>query len=75
MAIIFSCKDEPGALYKVLGHFFNNQINLLKIESRPAKTELGSYIFLVELEFNNLTLDAIELIKNECKYVKILGKY
>jgi len=75
MSIIFSCKDKPGALYQVLGIFNNNAINLTKIESRPAKTELGSYIFLVDLEINHTINNAIELLKKECAYLKILGKY
>ena len=75
MSLIFSVKDKPGALYKILGIFFENNINLTKIESRPAKTELGSYIFLVDLEINNKIDDTIEKLSKECNYLKILGKY
>ena len=55
--------------------FNENQVNLTKIESRPAKTELGEYIFLVDLEINDAIDSVIELLKAECKSVKILGRY
>lgn len=75
MSLLFSTKDKPGALYQVLKIFNESQINLTKIDSRPAKTEFGEYIFLVDLEINDAIDTAIELLKIECKYLKILGKY
>lgn len=75
MSIIFSVKHRVGALYNVLGLFYKNDINLTKIESRPAKTVLGEYIFLVDLEVNKNIEETIENLKKECKYIKILGRY
>lgn len=75
MSIIFSTSHKPGALYEVLGIFNKNNINLTKIESRPAKTFLGEYIFLVDLEVNDKIDETIELLKDECRYLKILGRY
>jgi len=74
-SIIFSTKHQAGALYKVLGLFYKNNINLTKIESRPAKTVLGEYFFLVDLEVNRNIDKAIENLKYECKYIKLLGRY
>ena len=77
-SIVFSTKDEPGALYKILGMFSIAEINLTKIESRPAKTKLGDYIFFVDLEGDEkdpkikLTLDNIA---NLCDEFRILGSY
>lgn len=75
MSIIFSTKHKAGALYNVLGLFYKNDINLTKIESRPAKTVLGEYIFLVDLEVNKNIEKTIENLKKECNYIKILGRY
>lgn len=75
MSLIFSTKNKAGALYNVLGEFYKNDINLTKIESRPAKTVLGEYIFLVDLELNDKIDKAIENLKNECNYIKVLGRY
>lgn len=75
MSIIFSTSHKPGALYEALGIFNKNNINLTKIESRPAKTFLGEYIFLVDLEVNEKINDTIEELSEECRYIKILGRY
>jgi len=75
MSLIFSTKDKPGALYHVLEIFNRNNINLVKIESRPAKTVLGEYIFLVDLEVNENIDTAIKTLVEECQKLKILGRY
>lgn len=75
MSIIFSTSHKPGALYEVLGLFNKNNINLCKIESRPAKTVLGEYIFLVDLEVNDKIHETLKQLKEECRYLKILGRY
>lgn len=75
MSIIFSTQNKSGALYRVLGLFYENDINLTKIESRPAKTVLGEYIFLVDLELNEKIDETINLLINECSYIRILGRY
>ena len=75
MSLVFSTKDTPGALYKVLRIFYSNDINLTKIESRPAKTVLGEYIFLIDLEINKYIEIALKDLKEECKFIKILGIY
>ena len=43
-------KDRPGGLYDILGEFAAQKINLSRIESRPAKKELGSYLFFLDCE-------------------------
>ena len=75
MSLIFSTKHKPGALYNVLGLFNENNINLLKIESRPAKTFLGEYIFLVDVEISQRIGDTIDVLRRECSYLKVLGRY
>jgi len=42
--------DYAGALYQVLAAFAWRKINLSKIESRPMKTGLGNYFFLIDVE-------------------------
>lgn len=76
MSMIFSADDKPGALYDILGIFKKYDINLTKIESRPAKTVLGEYIFLIDISIKNVSVDEAisEIIKNGM-YVRILGKY
>jgi len=47
-SVVFGTKNKPGELYKILGIFNAFNINLSKIESRPAKTRLGEYIFWID---------------------------
>ena len=76
MSMIFSVKDKPGALYNVLEIFNKYHLNLTKIESRPAKTVLGEYIFWIDISIENgKEMNAINEIKNRGLYVRILGKY
>ena len=71
-------KDRPGGLYDILGEFASENINLTKIESRPSKEKLGSYIFFVDLEghHNDLKImNVINSIRSKVGYIKILGSY
>jgi prephenate dehydratase len=43
-------RDRPGALLAILQEFAMRAVNLTKLESRPAKTSLGSYIFFIDIE-------------------------
>ena len=78
VSLVFSTLDEPGALYRVLGIFNIFEINLTKIESRPARTELGKYNFWVDFEGNieddHITV-LLEQVKKRCTYFRILGTY
>ena len=76
MSMLFSVKDKPGALYSVLEIFNRYNLNLTKIESRPAKTVLGEYYFLIDVSIENRNEDdAIREIKEKGIFVRILGKY
>ena len=76
MSMIFSVKDKPGALYNVLEIFNKYNLNLTKIESRPAKTVLGEYIFWIDVSIKEgIEEKAIQDIKEKGIYVRILGKY
>jgi chorismate mutase/prephenate dehydratase len=77
-SIMFSIKDKPGALYDILLPFKKAKINLTKIESRPSKRKAWEYIFFVDMEGHvddKKVKKAIESIKENCLYVKILGSY
>ena len=42
--------DHPGALVEALSEFSSRAVNLTRIESRPARSGLGRYMFFVDLE-------------------------
>ncbi len=77
-SIMFSIKDEPGILYRMLEPFSRRQINLAKIESRPMKQKAWEYIFFLDLighVADRDIADAIEELRNHCHFLKVLGSY
>lgn len=77
-SVVFSTEHVPGALYRAIGLLGNEKINLLKIESRPMKNELGKYVFFIDIEGN---LDdakiyfALDKVRKSSLFFKFLGSY
>lgn len=70
--------DRAGALHQVLSAFAWRKLNLSKIESRPMKTGLGNYFFIIDIDMKQddvlIPGVAAELEALDCK-VEILGSY
>lgn len=70
--------DRSGALHQVLSAFAWRKLNLTKIESRPMKTGLGNYFFIIDVDMKQddvlLPGAVAELEALGCS-VKILGSY
>ena len=78
-SIVFSIyEDRPGMLYKILGIFEKDSINLTKIESRPSKKGLGKYLFFIDF-YGHTDDEKIKKILNEIDdntyFLKVLGSY
>lgn len=70
--------NQPGSLHQALSAFSWRKISLSKIESRPLKTSLGEYFFLLDIEMDKpkiLVDNAIEEIRLLGGEVKIFGHY
>lgn len=76
-SIVFSTKNRPGELYRILDIFSIWDLNMTKIESRPMKNELGTYLFFVDLETEKQKdlEDALTMVKRKSSYFKYLGSY
>lgn len=77
-SLVLSTTHKAGSLYHVLRHFAQNDINLMKIESRPIKDKPWEYFFYIDFEGNideDKIVSAIELIKKNSRYFKVLGNY
>ncbi|WP_077621374.1 prephenate dehydratase [Sediminibacillus massiliensis] len=70
--------DYAGALHQVLSAFAWRKMNLSKIESRPMKTGLGNYFFIIDVNqpYDSVLFPGVqaELEALGCK-VTILGTY
>jgi chorismate mutase/prephenate dehydratase len=77
-SLVFSIKDRPGVLYRVLQPFARSRINLSKIESRPLKNKPWEYMFFLDLRGHReqaAVKRAIATLEKNCTFLKILGSY
>ena len=77
-SLVFATEHKPGALYNVLEIFSKYDINMLKIDSRPDKKGMGTYIFFIDVEgsINDEKIHlAWELIKDKTSFARCLGSY
>lgn len=77
-SIMFSVRDEPGILYRMLEPFSKRGINLSKIESRPMKGRAWEYIFFLDMEGHVRDAQvaaAVEELNGYCQFLKVLGSY
>jgi 3-deoxy-7-phosphoheptulonate synthase len=77
-SFIFSTGNQPGALYEVLKIYADNNINLVKLESRPIHGKPWEYMFYVDVEADvesDAFKPALDLLNEKTDYLKILGSY
>jgi len=71
-------EDRAGVLHQVLSAFAWRKMNLSKIESRPMKTGLGNYFFIIDVDepYDDALFPGVqgELEALGCK-VTVLGTY
>ncbi len=70
--------DSPGWLVRCLDEFARRDINLLKIESRPKRDRMGSYMFFVDLQGqvgDPAIAEAVAGLAEICEQARVLGSY
>jgi chorismate mutase/prephenate dehydratase len=78
ISVVLSTVHKAGALYNVLKHFAENNINMLKIESRPLVHTPWEYYFYIDFEGNiedDIIKNALHEMSKDCHHFKILGNY
>lgn len=76
VSICFELPHKSGTLYNMLSHFIYNNLNMVKIESRPINGKNFEYRFFVDVEGNLQdagVINALRGIKEEASVVRILG--
>lgn len=69
---------EAGSMNKLLAPLAENNINMTKLESRPAPNTLWEYLFYIDVEGhqNDTNLKkSLQKIKKNARFFKILGSY
>lgn len=76
--VVFQRADRPGSLLAILQEFAARSINLSLLLSRPTKTSLGDYCFLLDLDghlADPVVADCLRTIRATQSDVKFLGSY
>src|SRR4029453_8296326 len=77
-SLVFSVKDEPGILHRMLEPFAKSRINLTKIESRPLKNKPWEDMFFIDFRGQKEeggVKRAIKKLERSCLFLKVLGSY
>ncbi len=77
-SLVFSVKDRPGILHRMLQPFARSRINLTKIESRPIKNKPWEYLFFIDCRGHKeepRIKRSIKTLERSCDFLKILGSY
>lgn len=69
--------QKAGELYDLLREFADRGINMTRIESRPARTKLGAYIFFFDLEYTDHAAlqESIAAVQKKTIWLKNLGVF
>jgi len=77
-SIMFSIKDKVGALYAMLSPFAATGINLTRLDARPSGRKVWDYVFFLDMVGHiedEPVAKAIEGLKDDCLFLKVLGSY
>ncbi len=77
-SVVLQLDNAPGALVAALTEFAIRDIDLTRIESRPTRVELGTYLFFLDC-FGHIEDDpvaeALKALHRRCKDVRYLGSW
>ena len=76
--VVFQRADAPGSLLSILQEFAARRINLSLLLSRPTKSRLGDYCFVLDLDghvSDEVVADCLRSLKAKQADVKFLGSY
>ena len=70
--------DRPGSLVEVLNLLSSRGINMTRIESRPTRRQLGTYIFLIDVQGHQAdpaVAEVLEEARQITHWLRVLGSY
>lgn len=77
-SIMVSTHNQPGALYKLLEPFHRHGVSLTKIETRPSRTGMWSYVFFIDFEGHredDVVKEILDHLDKDSLEIKMLGSY
>ena len=76
--VLFSTRNQPGALYKVLQPLAENGISMTRIESRPSRRGAWDYVFFIDLEGHRSEpklAAALQALEESAQMLRVLGSF
>lgn len=76
--LVMATAHQPGSLYKCLGFLAANNINLLKLESRPSRQRVWEYVFYLDFEGHRddaPVRKALAALAEHTTFCKVLGSF
>jgi prephenate dehydratase len=77
-SVVLRLDNVPGALVSAMTEFAIRDIDLTRIESRPTRTELGTYIFFLDCVGHiddDAVAEALKALHRRCADVRYLGSW
>ena len=77
-SVVLRLDNVPGALVSALTEFAIRDIDLTRIESRPTRTELGTYVFFLDCVGHiddDAVAEALRALHRRCVDVRYLGSW
>ena len=77
-SVVFNTKNLPASLYKALGGFASNSINLTRLESFFVNKDFKQFSFLIDVESHpdsNTFKKALEVLNDYSTKVRIIGYF
>jgi prephenate dehydratase len=77
-SVVLRLANVPGALVGALNEFAERDIDLTRIESRPTRVELGTYVFFLDFAGHledEVVAQALEALGRRCTAVRYLGSW
>jgi len=77
-SVVLRIDNTPGSLVSAMSEFGIRDIDLIRIESRPTRTELGTYIFFLDCVGHigdSAVAEALKALYRRCADVRYLGSW